>query len=192
MKKELITEYLIPAILIIFALYLLFASAIGIAIYRLNTKVDTVTDMQEDTLDQMYLHRLESEEIEEEPTNIAVKPHYYLTEEDRDIVTRVVMAEAGNDFEGCLAVAQTIHDRACLWNMEVSEIVTQDSQFASPKKDNISDYPNAVLAVSKVFDEGEKAFADANVTHFHAEGTNPYWVEGKTYEGSRGGNRFYS
>lgn len=109
---------------------------------------------------------------------------------DRELITRVVMAEAGNNLEGCLAVAQTIKNRSELWGMTPEEVVNQPKQFATPKADSMEKYPNAVEAVQMVFEEGQTVL-DPNVTHFHAEGYKPYWVSDKEFVVSRGGNRFY-
>lgn len=98
------------------------------------------------------------------------------------------MAEAGNQpIEGMMAVAQTIRDRAELWGMAPTKVVTQPSQYAKPYQGDVSS--NVIMAVSAVFDSDISVFDDP-VTHFHS-GDEPYWTEGKVNRGSIGKHTFY-
>ena len=111
------------------------------------------------------------------------------TEAEREMIERVVMAESmGEPFEGQVAVAQTIFDRAVLWNKTPVEVVSQESQYADMYSGEISD--SVKQAVSAVFDHGYRAFEEP-VTHFHADYVNPYWAEVKTSRGTIGSHRFY-
>lgn len=158
--------------------------------------------MQTDTLNTMNLQQQEINDLSGRITNMELLNQteqktlsadsdepIRLSQGDRELIERVCMAEA-NSIDGMMAVAQVISDRSHLWNMTPFEVVTQDSQFAEPYKGEIS--AEAVQVVWAVFDEGMRAF-DSNVTHFYTEGTaEPYWADGKTYIGNRGGNRFYN
>lgn len=157
--------------------------------------------MQKDTLNTLNAQQQEINDLSVRITNVEL---LYQTEQksdtagtqnpislsqgDRELIERVCMAEAGNDLEGNMAVATVIHDRATLWNMQPIEVVTADSQFAKPRQGEL--YEESVQAVWAVFDEGMRA-TEENITHFHAEGTSPYWAEDKQFVCSRGGNRFY-
>lgn len=163
-------------------------------------RISQVEMMQTDTLNQIMDFRLvmevyseENEDVEQvvdEEIKQAVKTSQkILSNSDFEYITRVCMAEAGSDYEGCLAVAQVIHDRAALWDLTPIEAVTQEGQFAQPRIGEPL-YEESVQAVEDVFYRGVKAFEDANVTHFHS-GEEPYWTVGKEYIGSRGGNYFY-
>lgn len=112
-----------------------------------------------------------------------------LTASDEEHITRICMAEAGADYEGCLAVAQCIYDRSILWNKSPIEVATAHRQFAKPRAGEI--YPASLKAVEDVFKNGKKAFPETNVTHFFSGDEVPYWAHGKTYVGEVGGNKFY-
>lgn len=119
---------------------------------------------------------------EKEPINA-----YELTQEEREIIERVVAAEArGETLKGQMAVANVIKDRAELWNMTPTEVVTAKGQFAEPFQGEISE--DAKLAVEIVFDKGIRVFKD-HVTHFASN--NPWWAENKTVIGSIGVHTFY-
>lgn len=112
-----------------------------------------------------------------------------LTPDERDLVERVVAAESrGEDLQGQMAVAQTILDRAELWNMSVSEVVQAPGQYAAPYRGKVSD--SIHLAVANVFDGGVRIFEGATF-QFHDNTVDPYWTEGKIDRGSIGNLRFY-
>lgn len=112
-----------------------------------------------------------------------------LTTADKEYITRVCMAEAGNDYDGCLAVAQCIYDRSILWKKSPYEIASAYKQFAQPRMGAL--YSESARAVTDVFENHKRAFEGSNVTHFYSGNITPYWVEGKRFVGERGGNRFY-
>jgi hypothetical protein len=119
---------------------------------------------------------------EKEPINA-----YELTQEERDLIERVVAAEArGETLKGQMAVANVIKDRAELWNMTPTEVVTAKGQFAEPFQGEISE--DTKLAVEIIFDKGIRVFKD-HVTHFASN--NPWWAENKTVIGSIGVHTFY-
>jgi len=121
---------------------------------------------------------------EKEPIN---ENAYELTSEERDLIERVVAAEArGETLKGQMAVANVIKDRAELWNMTPEEVVTAKGQFAEPFQGEISE--DTKLAVVIVFDKGIRVFKD-HVTHFASN--NPWWAEYKTVRGSIGVHTFY-
>lgn len=112
-----------------------------------------------------------------------------LTDAELDIVCRVVMSEAmGEPYEGMLAVAQVIRDRAISWGLTVTEVVTAPSQFAPPYKGEISD--EVIMAVDAVFIEGV-SLMEFPVTHFHADYVSPHWAENKVSRGNIGRHLFY-
>ncbi|QIB68233.1 cell wall hydrolase [Aminipila butyrica] len=153
----------------------------------LNTLVDVEHQIDDLSLQNSHVDNL----LDEANKNVSQgsEKTAKLSQSDREHIQRVCMAEAGADITGLMAVAQTIHNRAALWNMDPIEVVTQDGQYAPPREGEI--YPEAVQAVWAVFDEGMRAFDGDNVTHFYSGEAEPYWTDGKEYVGSRGGNRFY-
>ena len=112
---------------------------------------------------------------------------YELTQEEREIIERVVAAEArGETLKGQMAVANVIKDRAELWNMTPKEVVTAKGQFAEPFQGEISE--DTKLAVEIIFDKGIRVFKEP-VTHFASN--NPWWAEHKAIIGRIGVHTFY-
>jgi hypothetical protein len=112
---------------------------------------------------------------------------YELTQEEREIIERVVAAEArGETLKGQMAVANVIKDRAELWNMTPTEVVTAKGQFAEPFQGEISE--DTKLAVEIIFDKGIRVFEEP-VTHFASN--NPWWAEHKAIIGKIGVHTFY-
>lgn len=166
------TMFIFLASILITALFLIFGALGDLKIMQIDT-LNTINDM-----------RIEMETTQPEQPEASVYP---LTDEERELVIRVVMAEArGDGYTGMLPVAQTILDRAILWNMTVTEVVTAPGQYADPYQGEITS--EAKLAVNDVFDNGIRAFEEP-VTHF-AQG-EPWWTENKTCRGSVGGHRFW-
>ncbi len=126
---------------------------------------------------------LEAEEVSE--------VFFPLTDEERDLVERVVAAEGrGEPIEAQIAIAQTIRDRAVTRKQSITKVCTAANQFAAPYMGTISDKTKD--AVMLAFDEGESIF-DGYVTHFYAWKLidPPYWTEDFDYLGEIGGTRFY-
>ena len=138
-------------------------------------------------------------EIYIEPTEVViptdaepekVEPYYTLTAEERELVERVVAAEArGESIECQMAVAQTILDRAVSREQSITKVCTAPYQFTSPYQGEVSEKTQD--AVFLVFDNGAKVFD--KVTHFYATWIDPpYWTESKEFKGEIGGVRFYA
>lgn len=120
-----------------------------------------------------------------------VEPYFTLSADERELVERVVAAEArGEKIEVQMAVAQTIMDRCTSRGQTVTEVCTAPYQFAEPYQGEVSEKTQD--AVFLVFDSGEKVFDE--VTHFYAHKLiePPYWTESKEFKGEIGGVRFYA
>lgn len=81
---------------------------------------------------------------------------YALTDYERDLIERVVMAEIrGGTYNDKLAVAQCIYDRIVCNGKTVEQVIFQKNAFAEPysKKDPSQSVKDAV---SEVFDEGKR------------------------------------
>ena len=167
MKKSIQVLTIISVILLCF---ILFPSPVGEAeVYIEPTEVIIPTDA-------------EPEEVE---------PYFPLTDEERELVERVVAAEArGESIECQMAVAQTILDRVVSREQSVTEVCTAPYQFADPYQGEVSEKTQD--AVFLVFDNGAKVFD--KVTHFYAHKLidPPYWTESKELKGEIGGVRFYA
>lgn len=116
---------------------------------------------------------------------------YQLTEEERELVERVVAAEArGESLEGMMGVAQTIRDRCILRNQSPKEVCLAPYQYAAPYQGEISDMiKDAVLFT---FDIGDSAL-EYPTTHFYGQEliSPPDWTYSKTCRGTIGGATFY-
>lgn len=103
-----------------------------------------------------------------------------LTDTERELVERVVAAEArGESYECMVGVAQTIRERSEHWGQSISKTVKYP-QYAKPYKGEISD--DVRDAVSAVFDDGVRQFPEYT-THFHTDSVDPYWNEYKIKRG---------
>ena len=167
MKKSIQMLAIVAVILLCF---ILFPSPVGEAeVYIEPTEVVIPTDA-------------EPEEVE---------PYYALTTKERDLVERVVAAEArGESIECQMAVAQTILDRAVSREQSITKVCTAPYQFADPYQGEISEKTQD--AVFLVFDDGAKVFD--KVTHFYASHLidPPYWTESKEFKGEINGVSFYA
>ena len=127
-------------------------------------RLDTIMTEQDNLHYQIIVIQQDMEEVKESINSmdkVAVSGLYGsetiyrmpLTDAELDIVCRVVISEAmGEPYEGMLAVAQVIRDRAISWGLTVTEVVTAPSQFAPPYKGEISD--EVIMAVDAVFYRG--------------------------------------
>lgn len=133
---------------------------------------------------------LDKESIDPAAENRSEGESEALTGEARDIIERVVAAEArGEDLQTMMAVAQVIKDRSDLWDMHPVDVVFEPGQFAKPYEGEISD--EVKLAVANVFDGGMRVFAEPT-THFYDDPISaPYWTEDKTCRGSIDRMKFY-
>lgn len=86
-------------------------------------------------------------------------PYTFSSAAERDLVERVVMAEAGNQcFEGQVAVAQCILTTADAKGATAAYVVSQKGQYASPYSGTVTQ--SIKDAVSAVFDSGQTAVSD--------------------------------
>lgn len=122
-----------------------------------------------------------------EPTEPAAR--YHLTDAERDVVERVVMAEAGGEsFEGQMLVAQCILNAAEKRGVEPSEAVVLYS-YTKSRPDPTQRVKDAVAAV---FDRGETV-VDEPILYFY----NPALVisdfhESQIFVIEEGGHRFFA
>lgn len=78
---------------------------------------------------------------------------------DFDYVARVVAEEAqGESFEGQMAVAQTIRERAKEYDMTPEEVTKQANQYATPTDDRVAS-DSVIEACERVFINGESVTA---------------------------------
>lgn len=98
---------------------------------------------------------------------------YKLTDEERDLVERVIMKEvSGNSRIDALAVAQCIYDRVTMWGGTVEEIIFAKNAFADP---TYKYEPTQIIkdAVSDVFDDGERLTVEPLLYFYATRTANP-------------------
>ena len=178
--------YIIIAKIIVITCMLLMGLHVINQLDAIMTQQAHIIKTQADAMDQLMWLRQEVDELKDDPE---ASIHYPLTREERDLVERIVAAEArGEPIEGIMAVAQCIRDRSQLWGMTVTDVCLAPGQFADPYQGEIS--PEVVQAVWAVFVEGMSVL-EIPTTHFHADYVSPYWTADKVSRGSIGSHRFY-
>lgn len=118
-------------------------------------------------------------------------PVYVISDEERELIEKVVAAEArGESIECMMAVAQTIRDRCITREQSVTEVLTAPNQFAKPYEGKITD--RIKDAVAFTFDEGHSTF-EYPATHFYASHLidPPDWTESMEFLGEIDGVSFY-
>lgn len=150
-------------------------------------KIDTV--MREQMAIRQSIERLELPATEE-GMFYEEADYFPLTDFERDLVERVVMAEArGESFTGQMAAAQTIRCRSEEWGYSISDVLFADRQFAEPYQGATS--ASVEMAVDLVFGFGWDVFYEG-VTHFHSIDIDPpYWTNDKQLLGIIGKQAFY-
>ena len=136
---------------------------------------------------------LEATEAEEDASLTALSSGHSLelTDEERDLVERIVAGEArGESLECQLACAQAIRDRCLEWDKPVIDICTAKWQFCKPFQGEISDRTKD--AVKFTFDYGIDTL-EYPITHFYAFKLIPApdWTYAKELRGEIGDVRFY-
>ncbi|WP_206460213.1 cell wall hydrolase [Anaerovorax sp. IOR16] len=163
---------------------------LAFALLTIISNQNAAAQMQTNTLNKLNDLSVEIDDIGTiTPSPEEDKPTVGLSDEERELIEKVVMAEAeGEPIEGKMAVAQAIKDRSELWDMTVTEVVLQPAQFTKPSQKTVNS--EVIQAVSAVFDSDISIFDDP-VTHFHNDSVSPYWIDGKINRGSIGGHTFY-
>ena len=116
-------------------------------------------------------------------------PRFELSAAERDVVERVVMAEAGGEsFEGQMLVAQCILN-ACEIDAERPEVVVVLYQYAKARPEPTQSVRDAVAAV---FDRGETAVNAPILYFYNPAKTTSRWHETQDFVIEVGGHRFFA
>lgn len=120
----------------------------------------------------------------------SVTPRYALTVSERDIVERVVMAEAGGEgFDGQRLVAQCILNTAEAMDLRPDAVVLAPNQYASPAAEASQEVKDAVSAV---FDDGDMV-TDEPIRWFYAQArVYSAWHESKRYVLTYQNHKFFA
>ena len=119
----------------------------------------------------------------------APESHFPISLEERDLVERIVAAEArGEPQRAKDAVAQTVLDRSTHWGCSIAEVCTTTKQYASPYKGEISQ--EVKQAVVNVFDYGFRVYEEPTFM-LHDTSVTPYWADEHVFRGRIGKLVFY-
>lgn len=115
---------------------------------------------------------------------------FEITEEERQLIEQVVMAEArGESLEGQMAVAQTIRDRCIERGQDPIEVCTAPNQYAMVNMEATERVKDAVVFV---FDYGHSVFDEPTFYFYQSEMIDePEYLAEKTFRGQIGPHRFY-
>ena len=171
------------------------AQTLAVLLVTLATIVSVIGSRATDPPADLPIHTETTEPVETAttaPTTTTAAPApvlcYPLTGEERDLVERVVMAEAGGEaHEGQLAVAQCILNACLLDGIRPAQVVEEYSYT-----DNRPEPTEQVkVAVAAVFDDGLTVF-DPDVLYFYApELCRSDWHETQDYVTTIGCHRFF-
>lgn len=115
---------------------------------------------------------------------------YALTDAERDIVERVVMAEAGGEgYDGQRLVAQCILNTAEAMDLRPDEVVLAPNQYASPAAEASQEVKDAVSAV---FDAGDMATDEPIRWFYNDKLVYSEWHEGKRFVMYFGNHKFFA
>lgn len=117
-------------------------------------------------------------------------PRYALTVSERDIVERVVMAEAGGEgFDGQRLVAQCILNTAEAMDLRPDEVVTAPNQYAAP-----AEHASEMVmdAVSAVFDDGDMVTNEPIRWFYAPRYVDSAWHESKRYVLTYQNHKFFA
>ncbi|MGN1144120.1 MAG: hypothetical protein ACI4SU_06100 [Anaerovoracaceae bacterium] len=179
MRKELKVMGMLAVIAAIMGIFILLSAVVPAEAEELEEPVVTESECQEIPHDEAAAYLEKGEHV------------YPLTDEERDLVERVVAAEArGESLEGMMGVAQTIRDRCITRNQSPKKVCLAPYQYAAPYDGEISDMVKD--AVLFTFDIGDSAL-EYPTTHFYGQEliAPPDWTYSKTCRGTIGGATFY-
>lgn len=163
---------------------------IGILAVGLALTIDANKNLENEARNLRVVYASEVKEGGQAPQ--ATSQVMKLTESERELVERVVAAEArGESFEGQMAVAQVIRDRSLVSGQAVTEILSAENQFAKSYDGEISSTTEA--AVGFVFEGGHNIF-EVPVTHFYSHDliSKPDWAKELVFVDQIGGHSFYT
>lgn len=164
-----------------------FCAGMLVGFFSRPVQAEYIPEEQEITVSKTEVFEAALVEIEE-PEEPA-EPRYALTDDEREIVERVVMAEAeGEGFDGQRLVAQCILNTAEAMDLRPDEVVLAPNQYATPAQDASREVKDAVSAV---FDDGNMV-TDEPIQWFYAPRyVSSAWHESKVFVLEYGGHRFF-
>ena len=123
------------------------------------------------------------------PEETPAPPRYYLSDAERDLVERVVMAESGGEpYEGQMAVAQCILNAAEKDGIQPSEAVVV-YQYAKGRPEPTQSVRDAVAAV---FDRGETVTDELILYFYNPAKVTSTWHESQIFVIEIAHHRFFA
>lgn len=167
------------------------AVMIGTGIAALGFLAGTVFGFFARPAEASYVQPIKAEKgIIETTRPEAAEVRYALTDVERDLVERVVMAEAGGEgYDGQRLVAQCILNTAEAMDLRPDAVVLTPNQYASPAAEASQEVKDAVSAV---FDAGDMA-TDEPIRWFYAPRyVDSAWHESKRYVLTYQNHKFFA
>jgi len=117
------------------------------------------------------------------------KPPYNLTLQERQLVERCVMAEAGNEsYKGQMAVAQAILDGTLRTGLDVASSI---KRYRIVSRSDIPVSESVKKAVSAVFDYGERVTPEKMDVWYAPKRVYSAWHESQNYVTTIGNHKFF-
>jgi spore germination cell wall hydrolase CwlJ-like protein len=114
---------------------------------------------------------------------------YVLTAQERALVERCVMAEAGNEsYRGQMAVAQAILDGTIRSGVDVS---TSIRKYRIVSRTNVPVSDSVKRAVSAVFDDGQRVTSEKMDLWYAPKRVYSSWHESQNYVATIGNHKFF-
>ena len=150
---------------------------------KLSQNIQQLTKENE----QLKAQQTESPETQK-ISRSADRPRYNLTEAERDLIERVVMAEAGGEsYKGQMLVAQCILNACEIDGIRPAEVIRK--YVYAKARPEPSD--SVKQAVSAVFDEGEQV-TDEPIVYFYAPAlVRSEFHESQIFAIEEGGHKFF-
>lgn len=153
------------------------------------TTIEMLTNVLKDTR-EADTEAQQTREPEAQKTNrSADRPRYNLTDTERDLVERVVMAESGGEsYEGQMLVAQCILNACEIDGIRPAKVIKKYVYAKGRPKPTDS----VVRAVSAVFDKGETVTDEAIVYFYAPAVVRSEFHEAQIFAIEEGGHRFFA
>lgn len=159
-----------------------------------SKEVESTTSVEPETEIKTIVEETIQEVVETECIETQSEYKYYLSDSEKDLLARLVMAESeGEPFDGKKAVAQVVLYRSLKYNCSVYEVIHMQGQFSSIGTDRMNLVPNedCYLAVDSIL-KGEWVLSYDIEFFYNPHKSTSTWFDSLTYRGTIGNHNFYS
>ncbi|MCK9519301.1 MAG: hypothetical protein M0R74_09825 [Dehalococcoidia bacterium] len=151
-------------------------------------------DSRDEEIEQLtkeieHIKAQQTKEPEAQKTNrFADRPRYNLTDAERNLVERVVMAESGGEsYQGQMLVCQCILNACEIDDIRPAQVIKQYAYAKSRPEPS----ENVKRAVTAVFDEGERVTGEPIVYFYAPALTTSEFHESQEFVLTEGGHKFF-